>query len=94
MFDVIRQAGLRANEVGRLLGVSRVTVSLWLNGHANPHRLHANKVNKVLDAMTAAVEAGELPAPKGLSAEDRAAHIRNVIVAHLSAKPTPATTEA
>jgi transcriptional regulator with XRE-family HTH domain len=80
MFEVIRQAGLRTREVGRLLGTSRVTVSLWLNGHTSPHRLHANKVNKFLDALKHAVEVGELPPPKGLKPEERETYVTNVVI--------------
>jgi glycerol-3-phosphate dehydrogenase len=50
------------SDVAKLLNVSRVTVSQWFNGHANPHPIHADRVRKLVDVLDRAV------AGRGLSA--------------------------
>lgn len=84
MFKFVKsKAGLTPTDFSRLLGISRVTASLWFNDRAKPHHLLANKLKKLLDAIRAAVEAGDLPSPEGLTREERSAHITKVMSRHL-----------
>jgi len=84
MFDVAKgAAGLTPADVAKLLKVSRVTVSLWFNGHSQPHALHANKVQKLLDAIGVAVDAGDLPIPRDASRRDRGDLVRKAVEKHL-----------
>lgn len=85
MFDVVKQAEIKPHELARLIGVSRVTASMWLNGHTNPHKLLEAKVQKVLDAVRRALDEDQLPAPRGLTGEDRRNYIHAALVAQLKA---------
>jgi len=84
LFAAAKNAKLKTIDLAALLGVSRPTISMWLNGHAEPHHLHANKVVKILDAVRLALEAGDLPTPKGLSAPERLDYLRNVVATHIA----------
>ena len=84
MFDIAKEAGLGPSDLSKLLKVARVTASLWLNGHANPHHLLRTKVTRLLDGVGRAVEAGELPAPVDLRRGERTAYIERTIVKHLT----------
>lgn len=61
MFEPAKEAGISPSELSRLLQVSRVTASLWLNGHARPHHLHEHKIQRVLLAIRRATKKGKLP---------------------------------
>ena len=84
MFQTVRDAGLMPHEVARIIKVSRVTASMWLNGHTKPHRLLADKVAKFLDAVSSAVDAGDLPVPPDLKRKERAEYLTKTLVKHLS----------
>lgn len=91
MFEIVRdQAKLRPADFAALVGVSRVTTSLWFNGHASPHRLLKTKVNRLLEAGQAAVQDGQLPVPEGVPRKERSAYIKKVFVGQLR-KLAPAT---
>lgn len=87
MFQIVRDANLLPHEIARVLKVSRVTVSMWVNGHTKPHRLLAEKVAKLLDAITSAIDDGDFPVPPSVKRKEREAFIRGVLVKHLS-KPS------
>ena len=74
-FACVREAALRPADLARVLRLNRVTVSMWLNGHTNPHRLLQVRVNKVLDAVKLAVKAGSLPVPHDISRRERAHYV-------------------
>lgn len=86
MFETAKRAGLQPHDLAKMLRVSRVTVSLWFNGHNKPHKLLTARVMKLLDAVDRAVECGELPAPHGLSREDRTKHIVKALAKQLANK--------
>jgi hypothetical protein len=65
--ETFREAGLGARHISKLAGVSRVTASLWLNGHCNPHVLLQEKVNLLAEIIDAALASGKLPMPQGVS---------------------------
>ena len=84
MFDVAKDAGVLPNEIAKHLGVHRVTVSSWFNGHNVPHRYLMERVEKLLDAIDAAVETGELPVPRDMRARDRGQYVENVLAKHFN----------
>lgn len=92
MFTVIRDvAKLRPADFATLLGVSRVTCSLWFNGHANPHRLLRAKVDRLLAAGAAAVQDAQLPVPSNIERRNRTNYIKQVFIGQLNKmKPSPA----
>jgi hypothetical protein len=62
----MRAAGLTPQVLGRLIGISRVTASYWLNGHRQPHPLLRRKVVLLLDGVRREVQIGSLPPPVAL----------------------------
>jgi DNA-binding transcriptional regulator YdaS (Cro superfamily) len=60
-FDIVKQAGITPGIVARLVGVSRVTASQWVNGHAKPHKLLESRVAEFLAIVAAGVEQKLLP---------------------------------
>lgn len=90
MFETAKTAGLRPSDISKLLGVHRVTVSLWFNGHKQPHHFLTDKVNRLLGAIDRAVDAGALPVPADKTGEERAAYLRTVVHRHLAANLQPA----
>ena len=83
MFEIVREAGLLPHEVAKMLKVSRVTVSMWVNGHCKPHRLLIAKVERFLDGVQRAVDVGDLPLDKTTKRKDRLGQIKVVLVKHL-----------
>lgn len=63
-FSFAKAAKLTQGELAAVLGVSRVTVNLWIKGKSKPHRLHAGDIRKRLAALRTVVESGKLPASK------------------------------
>ena len=79
MFETAKAARLLPHEIAKLLGVSRVTVSAWYNGHTLPHRILANRVAKLLDAIAVAVNNGALPVPHDIPRRERGHYIRTAL---------------
>lgn len=75
-FSPIRNAGLTQGEFAHLVGVSRVTVNLWCNGKS-PSKFLFEKIERVLNAITKAHDAGALPLerPKG---KPKAQHLEDI----------------
>ena len=84
MFETAKAARLRPDDVAKLLKVSRVTVSLWFNGHTRPHRLLADRVGKVLGAVQAAMDAGDFPVPHDITRRERGLFIQTTIDKYLN----------
>lgn len=78
-FDPAIQARLGPSDLSKLLGVSRVTCSSWLNGHAQPHNLLTDRVAALLDNITQALEAGDLPVPYKIPRRERGLYIETVL---------------
>lgn len=74
--DVFLKAKLRPKHVAPLVGVSRVTASLWLNGHGNPHHLIAGKVAKMAQLVSQAISDGKLPIPESVSKSDEVKYLQ------------------
>ena len=84
MFTVARdQARLLPSDLHHLLGVSRCTVSMWFNGHHEPTPSLRSKVNKLLDAIKAGVEAGDFPVPHGIKRRERGPYVIEHLAKHL-----------
>ena len=80
-FSAVRDSGLSQAEIARVLGVSRVTVNLWLNGKMNPHRYNAHNVELAVNSLTAAIKSGLIPKRtkgRSLNAEQIRAAIQQV----------------
>lgn len=91
MFDIVRdQAKLGPSDFSKLATVSRVTVSLWFNGHANPHALLAKKVQRLVDAVEMAVKDGDLPVPHDVERRKRGLYIKNAVMKQLKRLAAPA----
>jgi transcriptional regulator with XRE-family HTH domain len=60
-FTIIERAGLRQDQFGDLVGASRVTVNLWVNGKFKPRTTKRGKVAQVIKALETAVADGRLP---------------------------------
>lgn len=86
MFAPVKKAKLTNGEFAALADVSRVTVSMWINGKMHPHKLHANKIDKLVSAISRAVEAGEFPLSAKLTRPQRAREIRRIVLTHLKEK--------
>lgn len=81
-FDVLKKAKINHGEFAALAGVSRITVSLWVNGHVGPHKLHEERIRVLVEAIASAARAGDLPlvnVPK----EARPKKLRSVIAAYV-----------
>lgn len=63
MFDLSAplKAGLTQTELAEVLGVSRVTLNLWLHGKMNPHRLHRDTVVERLAHLQRAIDQNLIP---------------------------------
>lgn len=83
MFESAKVAGLTPVDVARELGVSRVTASMWFNGHYEPMKFLRPHVQELLDAIGRAVEAGELPVPVDVTRRERAQYLSKVLRRHL-----------
>lgn len=60
-FSILSTAGITPGMAAKLVGVSRVTASQWINGHAQPHRLLGNRVHEFLRLVKLALDQGKLP---------------------------------
>lgn len=85
MFEQAKQVGIRPYDVARLLDLNRITVSLWFNHHSTPHKLLRDRVAKLLDAISSAVDAGDLPVSQDIRRKDRNDAVHNVLVKHMDA---------
>ena len=83
MFEIAKEARLQPHDLAKLLKVSRITVSMWFNGHSKPHRLLADRVEKLIDAIAKAVDAGELPVPHDVSRRERGHYIQKSLAKYL-----------
>lgn len=80
--ELLKKAEIGVSEFAKLAGVSRVTASLWINGHAAPHQLHKEKIERLWVAISIACGDCTLPLGGKVPKEDRAAKLAEVIAAH------------
>jgi DNA-binding XRE family transcriptional regulator len=79
MFEVAKAAKLQPSDLAKLLKVNRITVSMWYNGHSNPHRLLHEQVRNLLDRIDTAVQSGALPVPRDVSRRERSHYIQQAL---------------
>lgn len=83
-FKPVHDARLKPNDLCKLVGVGRVTCSMWLNNHSQPHHLLTDKVTGIVAAIKKAVDDGLLPVPFNVERRQRAYYIAEAV-----AKSTP-----
>lgn len=81
MFKPVKQAKLTVQEFAAIAGVSRVTASLWLNGHKKPHMLHASKIGTIINAIELAIDKDKLPLSNTVPRLDRLVNLKKIITA-------------
>ena len=77
--ELLKTAKIGVGEFAKLAGVSRVTASLWVNGHAKPHPLHGDKIDQLLAGITSAVAGGKLPLTARYKKDERLAQLKSAI---------------
>lgn len=80
--ELLKKAGVGVGEFAKLAGVSRVTASLWINGHAAPHTLHKDKIDRLWVAISNAMVENQLPLSGKLTKADRAVKLAEVVAAN------------
>lgn len=88
MFELAKKANVLPHDVAKALGLNRITVSLWYNGHSKPHRLLTDKVSSLLDAISKAVEAGELPISVDVDRRERRNEVQKVLNKYMGSAET------
>jgi hypothetical protein len=83
MFDIVKRAGLLPNEFAKLASVNRVTASLWFNGRNEPHLLIRSKVQKLILAIHAGLDANDFPIKEDTLRSDRYEAIKKIVTKHL-----------
>jgi hypothetical protein len=84
-FILAREARLTPNDFAKMLKVSRVTASCWFNNRCNPHHLLRHRVDRVMAAIQAAMDAGDFPVPYEIPRRERFLYVSRVITKHLPA---------
>lgn len=79
-FTPAKYARLRPHDMAILAKVSRVTASMWMNGHAQPHHLHKARVKKLLALISTARQAELLPVPHHVVRRERGLYIQNALI--------------
>lgn len=82
MFGIAKEARITPNDFAKVLSVSRVTASLWFNGHNKPHHLIRKRVEETLDAVRKGVNTGDFPVPYEVPRRERFMYIQKVIRKH------------
>lgn len=83
MFEILKPAKVSVTDFAKIAGVSRVTVSQWVNGRMKPHRLHLSKIEKLVTAIEKAVENKELPIPSGMDKTASLKRVKQVILKYV-----------
>lgn len=67
------------SDIAKLLSVSRVTASMWFNGHTQPHRLLEERVEEMRQRIRTALDAGDLPIPHHVTRRERSLYLRRAL---------------
>ena len=89
IFTDFKKYGVSPKHLAKLLNISRVAASNWINGHTAPHPLLDKKANAVLNAVDQAVTDGDLPPPKEFKGLERDNHILGCIARRIVKKTRP-----
>ena len=80
-YAIIKKAGLGQKEFAELLGVSRVTVSNWVNNKTSPSKHLESKVRNTVTLLTAAnrlkLLPGDIPNMHSSNVEERKKYIHD-----------------
>lgn len=76
-YEIVKKTGIGVGVFAKLVGVSRVTASAWINGKAKPHELRQQQVGELLGKLARLHARGLLPLPKTRS--ERSALIRELL---------------
>lgn len=71
LVETVKAAELGPTDVAKLLNISRVTVSLWLNNHNRPHSLLKNRVRTLIEVLDQALQDETLPLSDDLTRKER-----------------------
>lgn len=85
LFADAKAARLRPDDMAKLMKVSRVTASLWFNGHSKPHHLLTARCTKILGAIKAGMSSGDFPVPHDVSRRERGLYIKTAVLKHIKA---------
>lgn len=86
---VLRMAGLSAEDLGRLCGVSRIAAHAWLGG-GEIHPLRVQRVDAIMQAIEVAVNVRDLPVDKirgDWRNKDVLDKIKGIVIKHLQRLP-------
>lgn len=81
--DILKASGLSQVELADLFGVSRVTINSWIAGRFKPHALHRDRIERCIDALRKAVDAGELPLSAGVDKHLRVQQAKAIVEGHI-----------
>lgn len=78
---IFKESKVHLGVLAKILKASRVTVSLWINGKAEPSAMRLKRVERMKRVVQSAVNAGDLP-PKGIRRSELAAYSKDVLIEH------------
>lgn len=82
MFEAIKRSEIKVTEAAKLLNVSRVSVSCWVNNRKKPHKFIKRRVEEFIDAVESAERNGKLPISKDTPRENRIQVLISVLDNH------------
>lgn len=88
MFDAILEAGLKPRHVAKILDISRVTASQWLNNHTKPHPLLRSKVKLLIESVDKAIVDKQLPAPLHYRGKQESNYICETVQRYMASTTT------
>lgn len=81
-FEPLKQSGVSYEEFGKLCKVSKIAVYKWTKGGGVDSR-HAARILKLVNALSAALDAGDLPLPPRTPRSAREKMIQQALVKQL-----------
>jgi hypothetical protein len=79
MFEKAKAAGLTPQHIADFVRVTRVTASTWMNGHAKPHSILADRIDEFNAALDLAVADRRLPPPADMAGRKRRKYVFNAL---------------
>ena len=78
-FSILKTAGVGPSFFAGYFGFGRVSVSMWVNGRAEPHPLHRSAVLAALEKVKKAYDGGRLPLTGKLTKADKVSALRKAL---------------